>query len=145
MENELTAAISGVELTPAEASGLTGMVAEMLLAMRSMADMTRATNERVAELERQLRLQIKIPRGLENELMRQIRARAAELCEEYELLGCDAKMAAAIRRDVKRDSGISAMRDLPRCDYMVMVERIALWDDYETIKRLRQGGGRGNG
>ena len=109
--------------------------------MRGMADMLRATNERMAALEREVRLLTKVTPAQANAIHEAIRSRAAEICAQYRAEGCEKAAANAIRRAVRLTTGISSVRDLPRCEYSVAMEQVRMWDDYKAMKAIRARGG----
>ena len=63
-------------------------LAQMGDIMRGMANMLRATNERMASLEREVKLLTKVTPAQANAINEAIRQRAAELCETYRAQGC---------------------------------------------------------
>ena len=105
--------------------------------MRSMANMLRATNERMASLEREVKLLTKVTPAQANAINNAIRQRAAELCETYRAQGCEKAAANAIRRAVRLTTGTNSVRDLPRCEYSVAMEQVSMWDDRKVMKALR--------
>lgn len=109
--------------------------------MRGMADMLRATNERMAALEREVRLLAKVTPAQANAIHEAIRSRAAEICAQYRAEGCEKAAANAIRRAVRLTTGISSVRDLPRCEYSVAMDQVRMWDDYKAMKAIRARGG----
>ena len=112
-------------------------LAQMGDIMRSMANMLRATNERMASLEREVKLLTKVTPAQANAINNAIRQRAAELCETYRAQGCEKAAANAIRRAVRLTTGTNSVRDLPRCEYSVAMEQVRMWDDRKTMKALR--------
>ncbi|MEG1358365.1 MAG: hypothetical protein RSE23_01750 [Clostridia bacterium] len=121
----------GTMMNPADRS-------ELLLLMRGMADMVRATNERMAAMERDLRLLTKVTGAQSTEINKAIRARAEQMCEAYSAPGCDKAVAAAIRREIRLMCGVDNMRELPRCEYSVVMRQIGLWDDRKTVRAVKQ-------
>lgn len=105
--------------------------------MRGMANMLRATNERMASLEREVKLLTKVTPAQAGAINEAIRVRAAELCEAYRAQGCERAAANAIRRAVRLTTGTNSVRDLPRCEYSVAMEQVRMWDDRKTMKALR--------
>ena len=119
---------------PAEMQAALGQMGEI---MRGMADMLRATNERMASLEREVRLLTKVTPAQANAINAAIRQRAAELCESYRAQGCEKATANAIRRAVRLTTGTNSVRELPRCEYSIAMEQVRMWDDRKTMKALR--------
>ena len=109
-------------------------------AMASMATMMRATNERIAALEREIRLLTKVTPAQANAINTAVRERAAELCASYRATGCEKQVANAIRRAVKLTTGVSNVRELPRCEYSVAMQQVEMWDDYKAMKAIKAKG-----
>ena len=121
------------------AQQLATVIGQMQQLMQGMADSIRATNARMAKLERQIELLTPLTGAQEKALCAEIRRRAAELCGQYHLgEGFEQAVAAAIRGELKREGGVRAVRELPRIEYNVLLERVALWDDYNTMRELRK-------
>ena len=112
-------------------------LAQMGDIMRGMANMLRATNERMASLEREVKLLTKVTPAQASAINEAIRQRAAELCENYRAQGCEKAAANAIRRAVRLTTGTNSVRDLPRCEYSVAMEQVSMWDDRKVMKALR--------
>lgn len=108
--------------------------------MRGMADMLRATNERMAALEHEVRLMTKVTPAQASTINEAIRTRAAEICIQYRAQGCEKAAANAIRRAVRLITGISSVRDLPRCEYSIAMEQVQMWDDYKVMRAIKAKG-----
>ena len=106
-------------------------------ALQIMADMLRATNESMLRMEKQIRLLEKVTPGQATRLNARIRERAKELCALYGIRSGEKTVAAKLRREVKLQFGATSMRDLPRCDLDAALAMIAGWDDFKTMKRIR--------
>jgi hypothetical protein len=113
---------------------------QMVQAVRGLADMMRATNERMTSLEQQVRLLTKVTPMQAGEINAAIRERAVELCDSYHAPGCEKAVMAAIRRAVRLMQGVQNVRDLPRCEYAVALQQARLWDDYKTMKAIKAKG-----
>ena len=136
--NEIMQPCAAPTALPADVRQTLGQMSEI---MRGMADMLRATNERMAALEREVRLLTKVTPAQANAIHEAIRSRAAEICAQYRAEGCEKAAANAIRRAVRLTTGISSVRDLPRCEYSVAMEQVRMWDDYKAMKAIRARGG----
>ncbi len=119
---------------PADVQQVLGQMGEV---MRGMADMLRATNEEMAALKREVRLLTKVTPAQASAINEAIRARAAELCESYRATGCEKATANAIRRAVRLTTGTNSVRELPRCEYSIALERVRMWDDYKAMRAIR--------
>lgn len=137
--NELMRAVQ-TEHSPALADEVQATLAQMGDIMRSMANMLRATNERMASLEREVKLLTKVTPAQANAINNAIRQRAAELCETYRAQGCEKAAANAIRRAVRLTTGTNSVRELPRCEYSVAMDQVQMWDDYKTMRAIKAKG-----
>lgn len=124
------------EITPGQIAGILFHVEQL---MQGMASVVEAMNRRMDELERQFRLQTPITGAQERAIGVQIKQRATELQKLYRL---DAKavtaIANAIRKDIKCAGSVNAIREIPRIEFGIYLERIAMWDDYKAMKEIRK-------
>lgn len=122
--------------TPEQVGGL--MLQQQQL-MQSMADAMAAMYKRIDQMERQIRQLTPITGAQERALGDKVKQRAHELQEQYKLPAKAATLIAnAIRKDIKLEGGVRALRELPRVEYPVYVDRIALWDDYGAMRAIRK-------
>ena len=126
------------ELPAVAGPEVTKSLDRMAQLMRGVADMMRTTNERMAALEQQVRMLTKVTPAQTKALNVAIADRAAELCGRHRMAGCERQVGNAIRREVKTYTGITAMRELPRCDFEVTMQRVVLWEGYKAIKAIRE-------
>ena len=136
--NEILRPCDAPAAQPANVWQTLGQMGEI---MRGMADMLRAPNERMAALEREVRLLTKVTPAQASAIQAAIRSRAAEICAQYRAEGCEKAAATAIRRAVRLTTGVNSVRDLPRCEYGVAMEQVRIWDDYKAMKAIRARGG----
>lgn len=108
--------------------------------MQSMAEMVQATNERMTELEKQVRMLEKVTPGQASDLNAAIRERAAAACKEYRMSGLEKPVAAAIRKTVRLATGARSVREIARCDYRPIREMVDNWDEYKTMKAIKAKG-----
>lgn len=111
--------------------------AQMAQAMQGMADMLRATNERLASVENEVRLLTKVTPAQATAINAAVRDRAAALCADYRATGREQLVANAIRKAMKLTLGVNAVRELPRCQYSVAMELVDMWDDYKAMKAIK--------
>lgn len=123
--------------TPMLPTEMQQALAPVVEVMRGMADMVRATNERMAALEQQVRLLTKVTPAQASAINEAIRGRAAELCVQYHAEGCEKAAANAIRRAVRLITGVTSVRELPRCEYSIALEQVRMWDDYKAMRAIR--------
>lgn len=101
-------------------------------------------NDRLEALEKQIRLQTPISSKQANYLNDAIRARARELLDKR---GVDDKKATVklgniLRKAVLSRYGLSGIREIPRHEYSVAMQQIAMWSDAlavrDAIREVRQ-------
>ena len=112
-------------------------MAQALQLMQGMADMVRATNERMAALEQQVRMLEKVTPSQASDLNAAIRQRAAAACQEYRMTGMEQQVGTAIRKTVRLATGARSVREIARCDYKPILELVATWDEYKTMKAIK--------
>lgn len=126
-------------IRPEERQGELAAIDQMKELMLGMAEAIRATSERMAKMERQIELMTPLTGAQERALCGEIRRRAGELKEQYRLEdGSEAAIASAIRVSLRKEGGVRAVRELPRIEYNVLLERVAMWDDYDVMRRIRR-------
>ena len=118
-------------------------MAQAMKLMQGMADMVRATNERMAALEQQVRMLEKVTPAQATDLNAAIRARAAAACQEYRMAGMEKAVGAAIRKTVRLATGARSIREIARCDYKPVRELVDTWDEYKAMKAIKAQKGRG--
>lgn len=114
------------------------MVRRMEQLMQGMAGTISAMHEEMAQMKKQIQMLTPVTVSQEKALNAQIRQRSEELRKIYRLeANARTPIANAIRKEIKLVGGVSAIRELPRVEYNVYLERIALWDDYRAMKEIR--------
>ena len=136
--NEIMQPCAAPTALPADVRQTLGQMGEI---MRGMADMLRATNERMGMLEQQVRLLTKVTPAQASAISAAIRDRAKELCAAYRATGCEKATGNAIRRELRLTMGVQNVREVPRCEYSVALQTVKLWDDYKTMKAIKAKGG----
>lgn len=122
-------------------SDVSQAITQMAQIMQGMANMVRATNERMGMLEQQVRLLTKVTPAQASAISTAIRDRAKELCAIYRATGCEKATGNAIRRELRLTMGVQNVREVPRCEYSVALQTVKLWDDYKTMKAIKAKGG----
>lgn len=112
-------------------------IAELLSVMQGMAQMIRATHDRMAALEAQVRQLTKVTSAQATSINKAVRQRAEALCREYGATGCERQVADRIRRAIKLGSGASNVREIPACEYKVTMNQVSMWDDYKVIRDIK--------
>ena len=115
-------------------------IVQMAQAVRGLADMMRSTNERMTSLEQQVRLLTKVTPAQAGEISEAIRQRSVELCACYRIPESVKAVANAIRRDVRLMQGVQNMREIPRCEYGVVLKQVGMWDDHKRMKGIKAKG-----
>ena len=119
---------------------LESFMAQTMQLMQGMADMVRATNERMAALEQQVRMLEKVTPAQAANLNAAIRARATAACQEYRMAGLESQVSAAIRKTMRLATGARSVREIARCDYKPILELVNTWDEYKTMKAIKAKG-----
>lgn len=109
------------------------------LLMQAMADALRANQQIMAELAKEVHQLTKVTPAQVKALNAAIKDRAAEVCEASRAVGGEKACAAAIRKHVKLTMGVSGMRELPRADWSTAMEAVNGWNDFRTMRKIREG------
>ena len=154
--------VAGLVMTNTEAREFTQA---MMGTLQQMANMMAAISENMSAITRRMDLAERLTGGQAQELNRAIRARSWQLLTQYSvraqkldaalkakngelpfpyngldpLLDAGArKVQGLIRRDVRAAQGLESrsLRDLPRCEYPVALNRVAMWDDYDAMTQI---------
>lgn len=107
--------------------------------MQAMADALRANQQIMAELAREVHQLTKVTPAQVKALNAAIKDRAAEVCAASRAIGGEKAMASAIRKHVKLTMGVNTLRELPRADWSTAMAAIEGWNDFRTIKKIREG------
>ena len=105
-------------------SDVSQAITQMAQIMQGMANMVRATNERMGMLEQQVRLLTKVTPAQASAISAAIRDRAKELCAAYRATGCEKATGNAIRRELRLTMGVQNVREVPRCEYSVALQAV---------------------
>lgn len=129
------------EITEISAEQVAGILFHVEQLMQGMAGALSAMDRRMQQLERQIQMLTPITGAQEKAIGAQIKQRAEELRKQYKLdASALAPIANAIRKDLKLSGGVNAIRELPRVEYSVYIERIVLWDDFRAMRAIRKKG-----
>lgn len=117
---------------------------QMLLAVEQMARgindlalMLKVTNDRMDALEKEVRRLTKVTPAQATAINQAIKQRASELCQQRRAEGCERLISGAIRKSLKLGCGIGNVRELPRGDFALAMQRIQAWDDYRLIRDIK--------
>lgn len=106
-------------------------------AMENIAAAQQLTSQRIADLEKRVRLQTPLSRTQEKYINDAIRARARELLDAKGFSDdkkAVTKLGGAIRRSVLTRWGVASLREAPAYDYETALKQIAMWNDLMTIR-----------
>lgn len=139
-------------LTPETAQVVTAMVREIITpvmesigkllmhnteAMEQIAAAQQATSERMAALERKVRLQTPMSRTQEKYINDAIKARAKELLDGKGISDdrrAISKLSALIRKSVLTRYGVSSLREAPAYDYETALKQINTWNNILLVR-----------
>ena len=114
-------------------------------AMEQIAAAQQLTSQRIADLEKRVRLQTPMSRTQEKYIGDAIRARARELLEAKGFADdkkAVMKLSGAIRRSVLTRWGVGSLREAPAYDYETALKQISMWNDLmavrDTVKEARK-------
>lgn len=114
-------------------------------AMEQIAAAQQMTSDRIAALERKVRLQTPMSKTQEKYINDSIRARARELLDNKGFSNDKKavnKLSACIRKDVLTRYGVSSLREAPAYDYETALKQVAVWNNFlsvrDTIKEAKE-------
>ncbi len=106
-------------------------------AMEQIASAQQMTSQRIADLEKRVRLQTPMSRTQERYVSDAIRARARELLEGKGFADdkkAVTKLGNAIRKSVLTRWGVSSLREAPSYDYETALKQIGMWNDLIAVR-----------
>ncbi len=106
-------------------------------AMEQIAAAQTLTSQRIADLEKRVRLQTPMTRTQEKYIGDAIRARARELLDTKGYADdkkAVTKLSGAIRKSVLTRWGVSSLREAPAYDYETALKQIGMWSDFMAIR-----------
>ena len=113
-------------------------------AIERIAASNQLMNDRIGELERQVRIQRPVSKSQEKYISDAIRGRAREMLDGK---GCDNpkavnRLAGVIRKSVLARYGIGSLREVPAYDYEIAMEQAKRWNDplvlRDVVKEFRK-------
>ncbi len=109
-------------------------------ALEQLASAQSIQNERLAELEKQIRLQTPVTNQQVKYLNDATKRRARELLDKRGVTDQKAvtKLAGAIRKAVLARYGISHLREVPKHEYTIAMQQIGMWMNILTIMDIAQ-------
>ena len=106
-------------------------------AMEQIAAAQQMTSQRIADLEKRMRLQTPMSRTQEKYIGDAIRARARELLDTKGYADdkkAVTKISGAIRKSVLTRWGVASLREAPAYDYETALKQIGMWNDLMAIR-----------
>ena len=110
-------------------------------AMEQIASAQQATSERIAALEKRVRLQTPLSKSQENCINGAIRAKAKELLDAHGFSDdkkAVTKLCGIIRKSVLARYGVGSLREAPAYDYDTAMKQVAMWNDRLTIRDVER-------
>lgn len=147
---------NGGALSPAAAETIGAIVQQMLRpvmesigamlehntrAMEQIAAAQQSTSERIACLEKRVRLQTPMSKAQEKCINDAIRARARELLEKRGYADdrkAVTKLCGMIRKSVLARYGVGSLREAPAYDYDTALKQAAMWKDMMCIRDVEK-------
>ena len=117
-------------------------------ALERIASTQKIQAERMAELEKQIRLNTPVSKQQEKYLGDAMRAKARELLYKRGIEDDKAvrKLVTAIKKSVLARYGITSMREIPKHEYSVAMSQINLWNDAMCVRdAIKEARGRNEG
>ncbi len=117
------------------------MLANNTQAMEQIAAAQQITSERIASLEKRVRLQTPLSKSQENCINGAIRARARELLDPRgfsEDKKAVTKLCGIIRKSVLARYGVGSLREAPAYDYETAMKQVNMWNDRLAIRDVEK-------
>ena len=112
-------------------SGMNEMLKNNTAAMESLSQQQAMIHDRIADLEKQIRLQTPVTGKQVAYINDAIRERSRVLLYKREIEDKKAivKLGNAIRKAVLMRQGVASLREVPRHEYNVILSQIEMWND----------------
>lgn len=110
-------------------------------AMEQIAAAQQITSDRIASLEKRVRLQTPMSKSQENCINGAIRARARDLLDPRGFSDdkkAVTKLSGIIRKSVLARYGVSSLREAPAYDYETALKQVAIWNDRLAIRDVEK-------
>ena len=117
------------------------MLANNTQAMEQIAAAQQITSERIASLEKRVRLQTPLSKSQENCINVAIRARARELLDPRGFSDdkkAVTKLCGIIRKSVLARYGVGSLREAPAYDYDTAMKQVGMWNDRLSIRDIEK-------
>ena len=121
--------------------GIGKLLANNTQAMEQIAAAQQATSERIAALEKRVRLQTPLSKAQENCINSTIRTRARELLDPHgfsEDRKAVTKLCGIIRKSVLARYGVGSLREAPAYDYDTAMKQVDMWNDRIVLRGVEK-------
>jgi len=124
-------------------AGLAQVLQTNTEALTQLSNAQQVQNERLAALEREVRMNTLVTQKQVQYFNGAIRDRARDLLckncpDNAENTKLQKKLTNAIRKSVLMRYGVAALHELPRHEYEVVISQIGTWNDAGTIMEVRR-------
>ena len=110
-------------------------------AMEQIAAAQQITSDRIASLEKRVRLQTPMSKSQENCINTAIRSRAREILDPRgfsEDKKAVTKLCGIIRKSVLARYGVGSLREAPAYDYETAMKQVGMWKDMLAIRDVER-------
>lgn len=110
-------------------------------AMEQIAAAQQITSDRIASLEKRVRLQTPMSKSQENCINSAIRARARELLDNRGFADdkkAVTKLSGIIRKSVLARYGVGSLREAPAYDYDTAMKQVSMWNDRIALRDVEK-------
>ncbi|MBR1565143.1 MAG: hypothetical protein IJ649_00125 [Oscillospiraceae bacterium] len=110
-------------------------------AMEQIAAAQQITSDRIASLEKRVRLQTPMSKSQENCINTAIRARARELLDPRGFADdkkAVTKLGGVIRKSVLARYGVGSLREAPAYDYETAMKQVSMWNDRLAVRDIEK-------
>lgn len=115
---------------------MTEMMRQNTEAFQQVSSAQAVMNDRMAALEKQIRLNTPVTRQQAKYLKAAIKEKATELLEKSSAVDSKGvqKLSLAIKKETLSFYGVSAVEEIPKHEYSVAMNTIATWNNLRTVR-----------
>lgn len=117
-------------------TAMTEMMRQNTEAFQQVSAAQAVMNDRMAALEKQIRLNTLVTRQQAKYLKAAIKEKATELLEKSSAVDSKGvqKLSLAIKKETLSFYGVSAVEEIPKHEYSVAMNTIATWNNLRTVR-----------
>ena len=117
-------------------TAMTEMMRQNTEAFQQVSTAQAVMNDRMAALEKQIRLNTPVTRQQAKYLKAAIKDKATELLEKSSAVDSKGvkKLCLAIKKEALSFYGVSAVEEIPKHEYSVAMNYIATWNNMRTVR-----------